>query len=673
VPLEWIRVHDELRALARTHRCVPLAVVRELASKHGLPHPGLGLEQELNAMLAFFHSLNAVLWYSTPSLRNLVIIEPQWLMDAVTSIVRDFKLRDHTDKYPRMATLDQRAIREEGEMWTLLTGGAATLHQRLLDILWSAPDFEPYKVELRDLICRFGLAIPLPTKPDHFLIPALLPPSSISSMPQGWQMAPPAPHMQMRIFFHLSGDLALCANKLVYYERDLTAGFLPISLFHKLCAGAFGWCTPHASGTIEPTLTRQRAYIPFKHTLVTMTYESSNSSILVHIQRNGHEGGKAEGVAAAVADRLRVLILEELAVYSQLQHRALVLAPRDSAAWVDINELPKVRSDSPSFTLNGEQVPIDHLREQLATWLTAECEFTLISADRLREATEAELPIMISLQEMQRTRPDWITRKLISFGGALSGEYTLEILSLSYRWQTADHPDPTGMQLRALQQHLRHHLHIKHVFVDYMCLPQGQDRTPKEKAEFQVTLPNINLLYLGTSVLVIMFDRTYMERFWPQFEAWLSFMSGDETGIVSTPNGQLRCSIECLGDTPVWYKNALTDRWSKRSTAAAHKELSESWVQVTNQSDKEVQLNKVSHLDFMVRHHFRSQKQAAQAPISDNSLATKVAIIKRELAIDGSMPIALVIDQANQVMGIDAVGSLPAQADALIAALGVKC
>ena len=65
----------------------------------------------------------------------------------------------------------------------------------------------------------------------------------------------------------------------------------------------------------------------------------------------------------------------------------------------------------------------------------------------------------------------------------------------------------------------------------------------------------------------------------------------------------------------------------------------------------------------MVRHHFRSQKQAAQAPISDNSLATKVAIIKRELAIDGSMPIALVIDQANQVMGIDAVGSLPAQAD----------
>ena len=50
-----------------------------------------------------------------------------------------------------------------------------------------------------------------------------------------------------------------------------------------------------------------------------------------------------------------------------------------------------------------------------------------------------------------------------------------------------------------------------------MCLPQGEDRTAAQKVEFQRMLPNINLLYLGCRVLVLM-DRTYMSRFWTSFE-----------------------------------------------------------------------------------------------------------------------------------------------------------
>ena len=41
-----------------------------------------------------------------------------------------------------------------------------------------------------------------------------------------------------------------------------------------------------------------------------------------------------------------------------------------------------------------------------------------------------------------------------------------------------------------------------------MCLAQGEGRSNRDKAEFRATLPNINLLYLGSAVLVLMFDIT---------------------------------------------------------------------------------------------------------------------------------------------------------------------
>ena len=35
-------------------------------------------------MLNFFHSLGSVLWYDEPSLRHLVILDVQWVINAMT-------------------------------------------------------------------------------------------------------------------------------------------------------------------------------------------------------------------------------------------------------------------------------------------------------------------------------------------------------------------------------------------------------------------------------------------------------------------------------------------------------------------------------------------------------------------------------------------------------------
>ena len=47
------------------------------------------------ARVSFFHSLNAVLWYDTPSLRHLVVLDAKWVVDAATCFIRQFNLKDH--------------------------------------------------------------------------------------------------------------------------------------------------------------------------------------------------------------------------------------------------------------------------------------------------------------------------------------------------------------------------------------------------------------------------------------------------------------------------------------------------------------------------------------------------------------------------------------------------
>jgi len=44
-----------------------------------------------------------LLWYDTPTLRNLVILDPKWVIDAATCFIRQHNLPDHTKNYQRMA------------------------------------------------------------------------------------------------------------------------------------------------------------------------------------------------------------------------------------------------------------------------------------------------------------------------------------------------------------------------------------------------------------------------------------------------------------------------------------------------------------------------------------------------------------------------------------------
>ena len=376
VPLKWLRVLDALRSLSAIERCVSLSAVKAIAQQRGLPHPGIegGLERELPAMLSFFTSLNAVLWYDTPKLRDLVIIDPKWIIDAVTCFARDFKLADHSSNHKRMHHLDQRARREQPEAWSQLIEGKATLSSSLLRLLWSDAEFAPHFEALLDLVTNFGLAIPLPTRPNEFLVPALLPAATLAAQPRGWP-AVRSNAARLRIFFHLKGQFEFLNTGALLCDRsELSEGYFPVRIFHKLCAGLFG-CSYRTASGIEPAIDRHTAYIAIDETLVMLAYDAEESSMHVTLCTDGKEIGK-DGSAGAVADRLRVLLFEELFAHSSLSFHMLAQVP-GSNELVNLDELPKAGAGLGSVVvLRGERVEVDVLKVRL---LLIACKRALIA------------------------------------------------------------------------------------------------------------------------------------------------------------------------------------------------------------------------------------------------------------------------------------------------------
>ena len=244
------------------------------------------------------------------------------------------------------------------------------------------------------------------------------------------------------------------------------------------------------------------------------------------------------------------------------------------------------------------------LHHQLSLWSTDRCSFYFLDADVLRRDVES-FPRLLRLQDILASHPESVAKREISLKCACSGEYTGEYLAISHRWETRDDPDPSSRQLREIRQHLLEHPRIRFVWIDFCSLWQGDDRTPSQKDEFKLMLPNVNLLYLGASVLILA-DRSYLGRFWTLFESWLaSSVATADRGLVTADRDKRRAQIRSVEDPPAPEGAPLAARleamWADCSASVAHAKLSAPGISVTNGSDRAVQLPKIYQLDADVR------------------------------------------------------------------------
>ena len=448
VPLKWLRVLDKMRAEAKSRRLLLMrkdaatsgeSDVYDMASLCGLPHTGQTLETEVPVMLKYFHTLGAVLWYGgtqslTSSLGNVVILDPQWVIDAATCVIRQFDEKSGEDSSKGMhhKDVDVAVNRSHREEFTLLKE-KGKLSRSLLIQFWKQEEFKDHVDGLLDLMLELGLfvaerAIDVHGKvapareANHFIVPALLPDPVDSEPPRGvgeWPR-PREDAAELRLHFANEDDI-VDDSTLIHDSSKFEAGFLPDGVFHYICTGAVASHTSKFKARVE----RSHAYVAFDKELVTLQKLSAQSSIRVRLHSNGESGG------SIVVDQLRVLIYEALQEYRRLNFklRCVMLAPLPGKAdvWVDLDVLGKISaSDTVVHAAPGRQIEIPVLKASLARWLTKQCQFCFILADKLRESSPSFK--MVRLQDMP---PDWVECRTITFEDACLGVYTSEYVAVS--------------------------------------------------------------------------------------------------------------------------------------------------------------------------------------------------------------------------------------------------
>ena len=155
IPLSWLDLQDALQARAETDGVVHRSEVEALAA--GMP------EAELESALKLLHSLGVVIYFPEPGLREWVTLDPQFLVDQISCVVRDYDL--HTIRHDK----DARAMAAE---WKALVS-EGVVSEKLLRVLWR--DVEAQRPLLTALLQKFDLACPLPGNPIRYLVPSALP------------------------------------------------------------------------------------------------------------------------------------------------------------------------------------------------------------------------------------------------------------------------------------------------------------------------------------------------------------------------------------------------------------------------------------------------------------------------------------------------------------------
>merc|ERR1719473_528202 len=135
-------------------------------------------------------------------------------------------------------------------------------------------------------------------------------------------------------------------------------------------------------------------------------------------------------------------------------------------------------------------------------------------------------------------------------------------------------------------------------------------------------LKQVNLLYLGCRVLILL-DRQYMGRFWTQFEAWLAMRRCTPDGLRDgrflnelMRNGLWEVVVMYMDRDPVArtkLKETLEAQWLECSLEVACLKLAAPDVEVTNQSDKIEQLEKLANLSTVVKQEFPSARRGSSA------------------------------------------------------------
>ena len=161
------------------------------------------------------------------------------------------------------------------------------------------------------------------------------------------------------------------------------------------------------------------------------------------------------------------------------------------------------------------------------------CTFFMLDAAFVRTFPGKSLPFIQEIRD-DYTTEEPLVEVALDYADVVKGTHIETTLAVSHRWMQPDDPDPDGEQLKALKGFLNspNGKKIERVWIDSACMPQDHpkgSRSAEDAAAFKRMLKEVNRLYLGTTVLILL-DMSYVSRFWTQFESWLSMQFATPSG-----------------------------------------------------------------------------------------------------------------------------------------------
>ena len=170
VASKWLTSLDSLVQTGRPW--LRLAEVRETCREYGITSA-----DEVETMLKVFHEFGVVLYFtSTENLREIVTLNPQWLIDQISKVIRDNSI--HASKYP-MEQITQAGLSED--LTTMFKTGLAS--RDILEFFWKESQSE-FLIDLMRkllLLSRWHFD----STEEIYLVPSLLKPSPATSTISG--------------------------------------------------------------------------------------------------------------------------------------------------------------------------------------------------------------------------------------------------------------------------------------------------------------------------------------------------------------------------------------------------------------------------------------------------------------------------------------------------------
>ncbi|XP_072048610.1 uncharacterized protein [Amphiura filiformis] len=138
-PIKWLKFHKAVIETLGTDGSKPYMTLNEakaLAAKCDITD-----ESQFTTMLGLYHDLGTIIWFEEDkTLRNTVILDPQWLIDVFKAVITVSALRDQDPEFcDKWQELEDNGI----------------LRNELIDHVWK--DWKDIKDELLELMEKFDL------------------------------------------------------------------------------------------------------------------------------------------------------------------------------------------------------------------------------------------------------------------------------------------------------------------------------------------------------------------------------------------------------------------------------------------------------------------------------------------------------------------------------------